>query len=209
METALSIRNFFYIIDESMIRRSSHHFHHYLRQKNITIGILATRACEFATQDLLDIFRSSGHRCPKLGSKKSTKTVEKPPHKSGRKGTTTTTTTDAPAGRHLQVKWGADRTNWLLDWLNQNPEDRNRLFSASAAVAKEEGQTKITAKGTKNRCYAATAKAISDCAERTSRVLHPMSTVARNRTYAYKTIGEKMSSLAQSLPSKKSSPTTP
>ena len=137
METALSIRNFFYIIDESMIRRSSHHFHHYLRQKNITIGILATRACEFATQDLLDIFRSSGHRCPKLGSKKSTKTVEKPPHKSGRKGTTTTTTTDAPAGRHLQVKWGADRTNWLLDWLNQNPEDRNRLFSASAAAAKE------------------------------------------------------------------------
>ena len=54
---------------------------------------------------------------------------------------------EASASKHLVVKWDNDRTNRLLDWLDQNPDDRNYLFSDLTAAAKQEGRRKVTAKG--------------------------------------------------------------
>ena len=72
---------------------------------------------------------------------------------------------DSFAGRRLQVEWDNPRTNRLLDWLDQNPDDHDRLFSNSTAAAKEENRRKVTAKGTKNYYYLALAKAVFDCEE--------------------------------------------
>ncbi|KDR70600.1 hypothetical protein GALMADRAFT_229964 [Galerina marginata CBS 339.88] len=47
------------------------------------------------------------------------------------------------AGWHLQVEWDSPRTNCLLDWLDQNPDDHNRLFSNSTVAAKEEKRRKV------------------------------------------------------------------
>jgi len=69
------------------------------------------------------------------------------------------------AGRCLQVEWNNTRTDHLLDWLDQNPDDRNRLFSDSTTAAKEQNRHKVTAKGSKNRYYLALAKAVFDCKE--------------------------------------------
>jgi hypothetical protein len=69
------------------------------------------------------------------------------------------------AGRRLRVDWNDLRTNRLLDWLDDHPEDRNRLFSDSTAAAKEEKRPKVTAKGSKNRYHVAMAKAVFDCEE--------------------------------------------
>jgi hypothetical protein len=67
------------------------------------------------------------------------------------------------AGRRLRVDWDAPRTNRLLDWLDQNVADRNRLFSDSTAAAKEENRRKHVAKGSKTRYHEAIAKAVFDC----------------------------------------------
>jgi len=64
------------------------------------------------------------------------------------------------SSKRLVVKWDEDRTNRLLDWLDQNPDDRNRLFSDSTAAAKQEGRRKVTAKGNKARYHEALAKAV-------------------------------------------------
>ena len=105
---------------------------------------------------------------PKAGTtKKTAKAVARPPHKSGWVASMAAAA-DPPAGfpasRRLVVKWDANRMNRLLDWLDQNLDDRNRLFSDLTAAAKEEGRAKVTAKGTKNHYYAAMAKAVFDCA---------------------------------------------
>ncbi|KAF8869849.1 hypothetical protein CPB84DRAFT_1855981 [Gymnopilus junonius] len=100
---------------------------------------------------------------PKAGTtKKASKAAAKAPCKSSQKGTTATSAdapAELPASKCLQVKWDADRTNRLLDWLDQNPHDHNCLFSDSMAAAKEEGHAKVTAKGAKNHYYVAMAKA--------------------------------------------------
>lgn len=67
--------------------------------------------------------------------------------------------------KRLVVKWDEDRTNRLLDWLDQNPDDRNRLFSDSTVTAKQEGRRKVTAKGNKARYHDALAKAVFESPE--------------------------------------------
>ena len=67
---------------------------------------------------------------------------------------------DTRSSKRLVVKWDEDRTNRLLDWLDQNPDDRHRLFSDSTAAAKQEGRRKVTAKGNKARYHEALAKAV-------------------------------------------------
>ena len=67
---------------------------------------------------------------------------------------------DTRSSKRLVVKWDEDRTNRLLDWLDQNPDDRNRLFSDSTVAAKQEGRCKVTAKGNKARYHEALAKAV-------------------------------------------------
>jgi len=64
------------------------------------------------------------------------------------------------AGRHLQVEWNNTRTDRLLDWLDQNPDDRNCLFSDSTTAAKEQNHRKVTAKGSKNHYYLALANGV-------------------------------------------------
>ena len=73
--------------------------------------------------------------------------------------------TESFAGRCLQVQWDNMRTNHLLDWLDQNPDDCNRLFSDLTAAAKEQNHCKVTTKGSKNHYYLALAKAVFDCKE--------------------------------------------
>jgi len=73
--------------------------------------------------------------------------------------------TESFAGRRLQVEWNNMRTNCLLDWLDQNPDDHNCLFSDSTTAAKEQNHHKVTAKGSKNCYYLALAKAVFDWKE--------------------------------------------
>jgi hypothetical protein len=69
---------------------------------------------------------------------------------------------EARTSKRLVVKWDDDRTTRLLDWLDQHPDDRNRLFSDSTVAAKQEGRRKVTAKGNKTRYHEALAKAVFD-----------------------------------------------
>ena len=52
-----------------------------------------------------------------------------------------------------RILWTVARTEQLLDWLDKNPEDRQKLFSDSSKDAKNEGQRKHVAKGTKSEFH--------------------------------------------------------
>ena len=51
------------------------------------------------------------------------------------------------------TSWTTARTECLLDWLDENPADRQKLFSDSTKDAKDEGQRKCIAKGTKSEFH--------------------------------------------------------
>ena len=51
------------------------------------------------------------------------------------------------------ILWTVARTEWLLDWLDENPKDHQKLFSDSSKNAKNEGQRKRVAKGTKSEFH--------------------------------------------------------
>ena len=51
------------------------------------------------------------------------------------------------------ILWTVARTERLLDWLNENPEDCQKLFSDSSKDAKNEGRRKHVAKGTKSEFH--------------------------------------------------------
>lgn len=53
------------------------------------------------------------------------------------------------AAKTRRIHWNAARTERLLDWLEENPADRQKLFSDSSKDAKDEGRRKRVAKGTK------------------------------------------------------------
>jgi len=67
-----------------------------------------------------------------------------------------------PTNCWLTVKWDHDRTNCLLDWLDQNPNDCNWLFSDSTVTVRKEGHHKVTAKGSKTHYHESIAKAVFD-----------------------------------------------
>lgn len=52
-------------------------------------------------------------------------------------------------GKVRRTSWTSARTERLLDWLEENPVDRQKLFSDSTKDAKDEGRRKRIAKGTK------------------------------------------------------------
>lgn len=52
-----------------------------------------------------------------------------------------------------RVSWTSNRTDRLLDWLEQNVEDRHKLFSDSAQDAREENRRRRTAKNVKTGFY--------------------------------------------------------
>jgi hypothetical protein len=51
------------------------------------------------------------------------------------------------------ILWNASRTELLLDWLKENPEDRQKLFSDSSKDAKDEGRCKHVAKSSKSEFH--------------------------------------------------------
>ena len=56
--------------------------------------------------------------------------------------------------RHMmRISWTTARTERLLDWLEENPMDRQKLFSDSTKDAKDEGRRKRVAKGTKGEFH--------------------------------------------------------
>ncbi|KAH9162824.1 hypothetical protein EDB89DRAFT_1808944, partial [Lactarius sanguifluus] len=56
------------------------------------------------------------------------------------------------------VQWGDSRTDWLIEWLEDNPEDRQKLFSDSSHDAKKENRPRHVAKGSKSAFYAKMAE---------------------------------------------------
>ncbi|KAJ7576720.1 hypothetical protein C8J56DRAFT_398656 [Mycena floridula] len=62
----------------------------------------------------------------------------------------------------VRVNWKKDLTRGqrVLDWLDENPDQRHKLFSDSTETAKEEGRTKKTAKTSKTAIHALIAKAV-------------------------------------------------
>ncbi|KAH9023311.1 hypothetical protein EDB84DRAFT_1247596, partial [Lactarius hengduanensis] len=58
------------------------------------------------------------------------------------------------------VQWDDPRTERLIDWLEDNPEDRQRLFSDSSHDAKKENRTRRVAKGSKSTFHIKMAKYI-------------------------------------------------
>jgi hypothetical protein len=55
--------------------------------------------------------------------------------------------------RARRVVWNSARTERLLDWLDENPEERQKLFSDSSKDAKEEGRRKRQAKSPKSEFH--------------------------------------------------------
>jgi hypothetical protein len=52
-----------------------------------------------------------------------------------------------------RISWTPARTERLLDWLDENPVDQQKLFSDSSKDVKEEGRQKHVAKGTKSEFH--------------------------------------------------------
>ena len=54
---------------------------------------------------------------------------------------------------NLRIFTSPNKKNSLLDWLEENPADRQKLFSDSTKDAKDEGRRKRVAKGTKSEFH--------------------------------------------------------
>lgn len=67
---------------------------------------------------------------------------------------------DAPGVPRIYWDKDTSRTERLLDWLTNNPDDRHKLFSDSTQVANEEGRPKKKAKTSKAQYYAKMAHAV-------------------------------------------------
>jgi hypothetical protein len=68
----------------------------------------------------------------------------------------------APPASGVRIYWDKDstRTDRLLDWLDENPVDRQKLFSDSSHDARVEGRKRRVAKGAKSAFYAKIAEAV-------------------------------------------------
>ena len=98
---------------------------------------------------------------------KSSKRTRKPTTKAADPTANTVTTSDSEqpqtskqAPKARRIHWNVARTEWLLDWLEENPEDRQKLFSDSSKDAKEEGWRKRVAKSTKSEFHKMIAVAV-------------------------------------------------
>jgi hypothetical protein len=59
-----------------------------------------------------------------------------------------------------RVVWNASRTEFLLDWLDEHPVERQKLFSDSSKDAKDEGRRKRVAKSSKSEFHKMLAAAV-------------------------------------------------
>jgi hypothetical protein len=67
-------------------------------------------------------------------------------------------TQEPPAEKGSRVVWDDIRTDRLVDWLEDNPEDRQKLFSDSSHDAKKENWPRHVAKGSKSVFHAKMAE---------------------------------------------------
>lgn len=69
---------------------------------------------------------------------------------------------DGKGTKAAKIYWDKDtsRTDRLIEYLNDNPEDRQKLFSDSSQDAKAESRRRRVAKGSKNVFYAKIADAV-------------------------------------------------
>lgn len=75
----------------------------------------------------------------------------KPRRKQGKKsGAQAGDDPQEPAEKGSRVQWDDFRTDRLVDWLEDNPEDRQKLFSDSSHDAKKENRPCRVAKGSKS-----------------------------------------------------------
>jgi hypothetical protein len=90
---------------------------------------------------------------PKRARKPSSKVTESALIESSDEEDATSQLQPAKARRMMRIAWTTARTERLLDWLEENPVDRQKLFSDSTKDAKDEGRRKRVAKGTKSEFH--------------------------------------------------------
>jgi hypothetical protein len=94
---------------------------------------------------------------PKRARKPSSKVTESAQNplidSSGEEDDTSQPLQPAKVRRTIRISWTTARTERLLDWLEENPVDRHKLFSDSTKDAKDEGRRKRVAKGTKSEFH--------------------------------------------------------
>jgi hypothetical protein len=90
---------------------------------------------------------------PKRARKPSSKATEYAPINFSDEEDATSQPQPAKARRMMRISWTTARTERLLDWLEENPVDRQKLFSDSTKDAKDEGRRKRVAKGTKSEFH--------------------------------------------------------
>jgi hypothetical protein len=90
---------------------------------------------------------------PKRVRKPSSKVTDSAPIDSSDEEDATSQPQPAKVRRMMRISWTTARTERLLDWLEENPVDRQKLFSDSTKDAKDEGRRKRVAKGTKSEFH--------------------------------------------------------
>ena len=93
------------------------------------------------------------HRIAKRTRKPSSKVTESAPIDFSDEDDATSHLPPAKVRRMMRISWTTERTELLLDWLEENPVDRQKLFSDSTKDAKDEGRRKRVAKGTKSEFH--------------------------------------------------------
>ena len=103
---------------------------------------------------------TSADLAPKRARKPSSKVTQSAPLDSSDEEDATSQLPPASSKvrRMMRISWTTARTERLLDWLEENPADRQKLFSDSTKDAKEEGRRKRVAKGTKSEFHKSIAQ---------------------------------------------------
>ena len=97
---------------------------------------------------------TSADSAPKRARKPSSKVAQSGPIDfSDEEEDATSQLQPAKVRRLMRISWTTARTERLLDWLEENPVDRQKLFSDSTKDAKDEGRRKRVAKGTKSEFH--------------------------------------------------------
>jgi hypothetical protein len=96
---------------------------------------------------------SATGRVPAKGKTPSNAVAKPPGAKPKCSKKTATADTQEPGVERSRVPWDDLRTDRLVDWLEDNPEDRQKLFSDSSHDAKKENRLRRVAKGSKSIFY--------------------------------------------------------
>jgi hypothetical protein len=103
---------------------------------------------------------SATGRVPAKGKTPSNAVAKPPGAKPKRSKKTATADTQEPGVERSRVPWDDLCTDRLVDWLEDNPEDRQKLFSDLSHDAKKENRPHRVAKGSKSIFYVKMAEYI-------------------------------------------------